>query len=97
MRFKIEMENNMFKNFLQNWNYPKHATAVSGLYLGAITIGNAFFGKKIAADEKSLCPSNICKHMTKKQWVFNGVVAGLYAADMSAAYLLLRHYKKQYK
>ncbi|MEG1929708.1 MAG: hypothetical protein RR131_01085 [Anaerovorax sp.] len=87
----------MFKKFLQNWSYPKHATAVSGLYLGMATLGNAFLGKEVPADEKSLCPANICKQMTKKQWVFNGILTGLYAVDMSATYLILRHYKKQYK
>lgn len=85
------------RNFLQNWNYAKHATAVTSLYLGLAIVGNAFFGKKIPEDEKSLCPVTMCKHMTKKQWIYSGVLTGLYSIDMSLTYIIINHFKKQYK
>ena len=85
------------RNFLQNWNYKKHASAVSCIYMGIAIIGNAFVGKKIPEDEKSLNPKSISKQMTKKQWIFNGILTGIYCIEMSATYTLLRHYKKQYK
>lgn len=85
------------KRFLENWNYKKHAAAVSAFYVGLAVIGNAFFGKKVAKDEKSLNPINIGKQMTTKQWIFNGILAGCYSIDMSATFCVLKHLKKQYK
>lgn len=85
------------KNFLQNWNYPKHAVAVSSLYLGVAIFGNALLGKKVPKDEKSLCPAVMCKQMTKKQWILNGVLAACYSFDMSGTYIILNKFKKQYK
>lgn len=85
------------KNFLKNWNYPKHAIAVTGIYIGVALIGNAVLGKKVAKDEKSLKPTVICKQMTKKQWIFSGLLASLYSFDMSGSYLILKKIKKQFK
>jgi sensor histidine kinase regulating citrate/malate metabolism len=83
--------------FLENWNYKKHAVAVSGFYLGVAMIGNAFLGKKIPKDEKSLNPVSICGHMTTKQRIFNGILAGMYSIDMSVTYCVIKHFKKQFK
>ncbi len=83
--------------FIQNWTYPKHAAAVTGIYTVIAMIGNTLLGKKIPEDERSLCPAEICRHMTKKQWIFNGIAVGCYAFDMSATYFILKHFKKQYK
>lgn len=83
--------------FIQNWTYPKHAAAVTGIYSGLAVAGNALFGKKIPEDEKSLSPMEICKHMTRKQKRFNMILSVCYAIDMSAAYLIIQHLKKQYK
>ena len=85
------------RKFLENWNYKKHAVAVSALYIGVATVGNAYFGRKVAKDEKSLNPIDIGRQMTKKQWVFNGILTGLYSMDMSLTYCILNHFKKQYK
>jgi hypothetical protein len=85
------------RRFLENWNYQKHAAAVSGIYLGIAVIGNAFLGKKVPKDEKSINPVNICKQMTTKQWVFNGILTGFYSLDMSLTYCIINHFKKQYK
>lgn len=85
------------RNFLENWNYKKHAAAVSGFYLGAAIIGNSFLGKKIPRDEKSANPVTVAKQMTKKQWIFDGILLGCYSLDMSLTYCILRHFKKQYK
>jgi hypothetical protein len=40
--------------FLENWNYKKHALAVTSFYLGIAVIGNAFLGKKVPKDESPL-------------------------------------------
>ncbi|MBR0596372.1 hypothetical protein [Sinanaerobacter chloroacetimidivorans] len=85
------------RNFLENWNYKKHAVTITGLYLGASILGNAFFGKKIPEDEKSLNPVAVCKKLTKKQWIFNGILTGMYCIDMSATYCVLNYFKKQFK
>ena len=85
------------RKFLENWDYKKHAIAISSFYLGTAVIGNAFLGKKVPKDEKSLNPVNICRHMTTKQWVFNGILAGLYSIDMSLTYCIINHFKKQFK
>ena len=85
------------RNFLQNWNYIKHATAITSFYIGFAIVGNAFLGKKIPEDEKSLCPASVCKHMTKKQWIFGGILTGMYSIDMSLTYIGLKHFKKQFK
>lgn len=85
------------RKFLENWNYKKHAVAVSSLYLGIAVIGNAFLGKKVSKDEKSINPIHICKQLTTKQWIFNGVLTGLYSLDMSLTYCILSHFKKQFK
>ncbi|MDD2190501.1 MAG: hypothetical protein PHV71_07560 [Eubacteriales bacterium] len=87
----------MMRVFLENWNYKKHAVAVSAFYMGILTIGNAFFGRKVSTDEKSLNPINVSKQMTKKQLIFNGMLAGFYSIDMSLTYCVLKHLKKQYK
>lgn len=83
--------------FLENWDYKKHAAAISGFYLGIAIIGNAFLGRKVPNDEKSLNPVNICRHMTMKQRVFNGIITGLYSIDMSLTYCIINHFKKQFK
>ena len=83
--------------FLENWNYKKHAVAVSSFYLGVAVIGNAFLGKKVPKDEKSINPVTICKQLTTKQWIFNGVITGLYSIDMSLTYCIINHFKKQFK
>jgi hypothetical protein len=83
--------------FLQNWTYDKHAILVTSAYIGIATLGNALLGKRIPEDEKSLSPIQICKSMTKKQRVFNGIVCGCFAFDMSITYLVINHFKKQFK
>jgi len=83
--------------FIQNWTYPKHAAAVSGLYTAILMIGNSILGKKIPEDEKSMCPLEICRQMTTRQKIFNGIACGCFAFDMSVTYLILRHFKKQFK
>ncbi len=83
--------------FLENWNYKKHALTVSSFYLGIAVIGNALLGKKVPKDEKSLSPINICRQMTVKQRVFNGIITGLFTIDMSLTYCIINHYKKQFK
>lgn len=85
------------KRFLENWNYKKHAVAVSSFYLSIAVVGNAFFGKKVPKDERSLHPANVCRQMTAKQWLFNGILAGLYSIDMSLTYYAINRYKKQFK
>ncbi len=85
------------RKFLENWNYKKHAVAVTSMYLGISIFGNAMLGKKVPKDEKTLNPISICKQLTTKQWIFNGVLTGLYSIDMSLTYYILNHFKKQYK
>jgi len=75
------------RNFLENWNYKKHAVAVTAFYAGAAILGNAFLDKKT--------PSTRCCGMTKKQRNFYGILGGMYTFDMSVTYLVLDHLKKQ--
>ena len=85
------------RNFLMNWNYKKHAVAMSSLYLGLAVIGNAIFGKRVPADEKSGNPAVVCRQMTNKQHIFNGLMSIGFALDMTLGYFILDHHKKQYK
>ncbi len=85
------------KNFFDNWNYKKHALTVSCIYLGVALIGNSALGKPVPKEEKSLNPVEICKKTTKKQWIFNGILTSLYSIDMSLTYVIINHFKKQYK
>ena len=87
----------MMRKFLENWNYKKHATAVTGIYLGVAVIGNALLGKTIPRDEKTMNPLTTAKQMTKKQWILDGILLGCYSLDMSLTYCILNHFKKQYK
>jgi hypothetical protein len=75
------------KNFLENWDYKKHAAAVTAFYVGTAIVGNAILGKKDAA----------CCSMTKEQKIFNGIMAGFYCFDMSGTYLILDKFKKKNK
>lgn len=90
-------EEAIMNRFLRNWTYPKHAAAVSGIYLGIGVIGNALLGKPTPQDEKTCCPVTTCRRMTKVQRVFNIIIAFCYVVDMSAAYLGIKHWKNQYK
>ncbi|WP_206459079.1 hypothetical protein [Anaerovorax sp. IOR16] len=85
------------RNFLMNWNYKKHAATVSSFYLGLAILGNAFLGKKVPSDEKSMRPVTVCKQMTNKQHIFNGILTFCYSIDMTLSFLLLSYWKKQYK
>ncbi|MHC1719878.1 MAG: hypothetical protein AB9844_04135 [Clostridiaceae bacterium] len=85
------------KNFLDNWDYKKHAVAVTAFYLGVAIVGNAILSKKADEKEKPLSPDTTCCNMSKKQKNFSGILAGCYSFDMSATYLILNCIKKHYK
>lgn len=85
------------RNFLMNWNYKKHAVSVSSIFFGLFILGNSFFGKPVPKDEKSYCPMTLCKQMTNKQHVFNGMLAVAYALKMTLGFFVVDHWKKQYK
>lgn len=85
------------RNFLMNWNYKKHAASVSSIYAGIAILGNAVLGKPVPKDERSSCPVIVCRQMTNKQHIFNGILAVCYALDMTLTFFLLDHKKKQYK
>ncbi len=85
------------KTFLKNWDYKKHAAAVTAFYLGTAVVGNAFLGEQVRKDEKSSYPTTVCCRMTKKQSVFNSILAVCYCMDMSATYLVLKHFKTKCK
>jgi len=85
------------KSFLKNWDYKKHAAAVTAFYLGAAIVGNAILGSKGLEEVKPLSPDTTSNKMAKRQRIFNGILAGCYSFDMSATYLVLNHLKKLYK
>jgi len=72
-------------NFLENWDYRKHAAAVTAFYMGTAIVGNAILGK----------PGAGCCEMTRKQKIFNGMMAGFYGFDMSGTYLILKKLKNK--
>lgn len=81
--------------FLQNWTYGKHALTVISAYIAIATVGNAIISKDIPKDERACCSLQGCIDMPKKQKVFNAIVTGCWAFDMSITYLVLNHFKKQ--
>ena len=82
---------------LDNWDYKKHAAAVTAFYLGTAIVGNAILGKKTPKNIESNCSIANCCNTTKKQKIFNRMMAGFYCFDMSGTYLILDHFKKQHK
>lgn len=83
------------RNFFQNWSYPKHAATVTCFYLGGAILVNTLFGKKVPKDEKSLKPTVVCKQMTKRQWIFNGILAAGYTFDMTATFAIIKKIRKK--
>lgn len=84
------------KEFFRNWNYAKHACAVTGLYVVVSTIGNLILGtpKKLKQAEIKR-PKKCISSLSKKEKIFNGVVAGCYIFDMTATYGIVKLIQKK--
>lgn len=79
------------KECLKNWNYGKHACAVTSLYLTISIIGNLLMGtpkKFLKMEGKSL--SKRVNKLTKKEKIFNLGVTGCFIFDMTATYGILK-------
>ncbi|MBK5246609.1 MAG: hypothetical protein JJE49_04975 [Peptostreptococcaceae bacterium] len=75
------------KELFKNWNYAKHACAVTTIYVTASIAGNLLMGtsKKLKkADCRAV--SKCVKQLSKKEKIFNIAVVGCYIFDMTATY-----------
>jgi len=87
----------MMKEIFKNWNYAKHAGAVTGAYLLISVIGNLMLGtpkkiKHVGITKPKKC---IC-NLSKKEKIFNGIVAGCYIFEMSATYGIIKLIQRKY-
>ncbi len=83
------------KNCLLNWNFKKQLIAEIICYGGVAAAGNAFLGKKQRMLRKTKNPKKIIQRMPKKQKIFNGVLFGCFAVDVTASYFLLKYLKEK--
>lgn len=84
------------KQFLLNWNYKKQfITEVLGYGCIAL-VGNSLLGKKEDPEANTKNPVKLVQQMPKMQKVFNGVLLGTMAVDMTASFLMLKWLKKKY-
>lgn len=84
------------KEFFKNWNYPKHACAVTGLYFLISIVGNFMMGtpKKIKCGEIKR-PNTCISKLSKKEKIFNCAVTGCYIFDMTATYGIIKLIQKK--
>jgi hypothetical protein len=79
------------KEFFRNWNYGKHACAVTTIYVTASIVGNLLMGtptklKNVECGSVSKCVSKL----SKKEKIFNAAVVGCYVFDMTATYGIIK-------
>ena len=79
------------KELFMNWNYGKHACAVTGLYLLISIVGNLILGtpKSLKKTQGKSLEKRI-KKLSKKEKIFNIGVAGCYVFDMTATYGIVK-------
>jgi hypothetical protein len=82
------------RNFIKNWNFKKHVAAETMFYTSIALIGNSFFGKNSNQESARKAPLAVCKTISKKQKVFNGVLLGCFLVDLAGGYCLLKGLKK---
>lgn len=84
------------KEFFMNWNYAKHACAVTGLYVLVSAIGNLILGtpKKIKCTDVKR-PKKCISKLSKKEKIFNCAVTGCYVFDMTATYGIIKLLQKK--
>jgi hypothetical protein len=80
----------MLDKFADKWNYGKHAAAVTGVYCCLALIGNALLADKLPEDEKTMHTLIAVKRMNSRQKIFNGVLLGVYAFEMSGFYYIIK-------
>lgn len=79
------------KELLRDWDYKKHACAVTGLYLLISLIGNLVLGtcRSLGKTKGKPLAKRVHK-LHRREKIFNGAVLGCYLFDMTATYQILR-------
>lgn len=79
------------KELLRDWDYKKHACAVTGLYILISLIGNLVLGTCRSLEKTKGKPLAKRVHkLSRREKIFNGALLGCYLFDMTATYQLLR-------
>lgn len=78
------------KELLRDWDYKKHACAVTGLYLLISLIGNLALGTGRSLEKTKGKPlAKRVRKLPRREKIFNGAVLGCYLFDMTATYRIL--------
>lgn len=83
------------REFLLKWNYKKQLVAELITYGSISAIVNTLLWKKRPVKKKLTSPKSVATQMPKKQKIFNMVLFGVFAADLTASFFLLKHLKKK--
>jgi len=79
------------KELFKNWNYAKHACTVTTIYVAASIVGNLLMGTPKKMKNVECCSVSKCvRQLSKKEKIFNAVVAGCYVFDMTATYGIIK-------
>ena len=85
------------KELFKNWNYAKHACAVTTFYVTASIVGNLLMGTPKKMKNVECCSVSKCvNQLSKKEKIFNGAVAGCYLFDMTATYGIIKLLQKKF-
>ena len=85
------------KELFKNWNYAKHACAVTTFYVTASIVGNLLMGTPKKMKNVECCTVSKCvNQLSKKEKIFNAAVAGCYLFDMTATYGVIKLLQRKY-
>ena len=85
------------KELFKNWNYAKHACAVTTFYMTASIVGNLLMGTPKKMKNVECCTVSKCvNQLSKKEKIFNAAVAGCYLFDMTATYGVIKLLQRKY-
>jgi len=85
------------KELFKNWNYAKHACAVTTFYVTASIVGNLLMGTPEKLKNAECGSVSKCvKQLSKKEKIFNAAVAGCYLFDMTATYGIIKLCQKKF-
>lgn len=77
------------KDFLNNWNYKKHVVTCILAYGAIGIVGNSFFKKECTDVKKCIL------EMPKGQKIFNGILAGCLALDLTVSVPALKYIRSK--
>jgi len=84
------------KELFKNWNYAKHACAVTGIYALISVTGNLMMGTPRKVRNAGLTHPGYCiKKLSKREKTFNAAVLACYVFDMTATFGVIKLLQKK--